>query len=152
MISACWLLSQTIWEVLSEVEWVSFFAPLERGKWGSLNRCGFRVSPAVCSNQYITLPPKDVAPYAHLYLPLMEFCLALRSPRWPPVYRSCFQVRSLSKTQATCVYHHSGPFIHKLAVLIQLQESSWTIQKWNAMTSEKGKQDVVYLCPTRRGR
>lgn len=73
--------------------------------------------------------PKDVAPYAHLYLPLMEFCLARRSPRWPPVYRSCFQVRSLSKTQATCVYRHSGPFIHKLAVLIQLQESSWTIQK-----------------------
>lgn len=61
----------------------------------------------------------------------------------PPVFHSWFWVGSLFKIQDTSVYHHSGPFIHKLAVLIQLRESSWTIQKWNSMSSVNCRGDVV---------
>lgn len=47
------------------------------------------------------------------------------------------------KTQDTSVYRHSGPFIDKLAVLIQLQESSWTIQELNSVSSVNGEWGVV---------
>lgn len=47
------------------------------------------------------------------------------------------------KHKNTSVYHHSGPFIHKLAVLIQLRESSWTIQKWDSGSSVNGRRDVL---------
>lgn len=68
-----------------------------------------------------------------------------------PVYHSCFQVWQLSKTQDTRVYRHSGFFIHKLTVLVQIRESSWTNQKWNSASSENGRQDVVCCVLTEGG-
>lgn len=38
-------------------------------------------------------------------------------------------LKKKKKIQDSSVYRHSGPFIRKLAVLIQLRESSWTIQE-----------------------
>lgn len=93
-----------------------FFAPFERGKWGSLNWCGFIVSPAVWSNKHIAHSPSPPNMWHSTHIciyPLWNFVWH-GGTWWPPVYRSCFQVWLLSKTQATCVYHHSGPFIHKL--------------------------------------
>lgn len=124
-----------------------FLAPFDRGKMRQFELVWLQSQSSCVLQPVHRTPVKYVAQYAHLYLPFMEFCLARRGSWWPPVYRSCFQVWSLSKTQATCVYRHSGPFIHKLAVLIQLQESSWTIQQWNAATPEKGQQEVVYRVP-----
>lgn len=53
--------------------------------------------------------------------------------------------------QETSVYRHSGPLIHKLAVLIQLRGSSWTIQKWKQCEFCKWRAGRCVSSPTRGG-
>lgn len=145
MISACWLLYQTIREVLPEVEWVSLLPLLTGGKWGSLNWCGFIVSPAVWSNEHITHPPHP------------QICGTVRTSVFTP-YEILFGTAALDDHLSIAAAFRSGCFLkHKPLVfittvalsytnclLIQLQESSWTIQKWNAVTSKRAKRDVLY--------
>lgn len=44
-------------------------------------------------------------------------------------FGSGYLKKKKKKIQDSSVYRHSGPFIRKMAVLIQLRESSWTIQE-----------------------
>lgn len=129
-----------------------FFAPLDRGKWGSLNWCGFIVSPAVWSNEHITHPPHP------------EICGTVHTSVFTP-YEILFGTAALDDHLSIAAAFRSGCFLkHKPLVfittvalsytnclLIQLQESSWTIQKWNAVTSKKGKTGCVVPHLARRG-
>lgn len=130
-----------------------FFDPFDRGKWGSLNWCGFIISPAVKQRAHHPLTP-----------PHPQICGTVGTSVFTP-YEILFGTAALDDRLSVAAAFRSGCFLkHKPLVfittvalsytnclLIQLQESSWTIQEWNAVTSKKGKTGCVVPCLNRRG-
>lgn len=168
-VSACCLLN---WEKISQKsnESLSFFIFFSLPLWTDKMRQFAKVwlpSQSSCRWHWVhhnPPTPSSVAQYMHPSLRSLQVFLAQHGTCWtfkkptglswaltgrPPVFHSWFWVRSISKTQETSVYRHSGPFIHKLAVLIQLRESSWTIQSLNSARSVDGQRDAV--CRVRPG-
>lgn len=93
-----------------------------------------------------------------------QICGTVRTSVFTP-YEILFGTAALDDHLSIAAAFRSGCFLkHKPLVfittvalsytnclLIQLQESSWTIQKWNAVTSKKSKTGCVVPCLTRRG-
>lgn len=165
MVSACWLRNRTVRKVFPEVKGVffsflSFFCPFGQNKMRQF-AIVWLPRQSSCMWHWVHHTPLcgiirtslfSLSRYFWHSLGLVELGTKLQPTRlcwalngWPPVFHSWFWVGSLFKVQDASVYHHSGPFIHKLAVLIQLRESSWTIQKQNSASSVNDKWDVVYL-------